>query len=226
MKTRARIAVTLMATAVALAVAGCGGASDSTDRRELRVERRRRHEALARRLRRAEGRLRQGHPAVSEDARRQGRRRFSQSYGASGDQSRKVAAGLTTDVVNFSVEPDVTKLVDAGLVAEDWNAGEHKGIPFGSVVTIVDAQGQPEGHQDLGRPAQARASRSSRRTRSARARRSGTCSRRTPRRARAARTPRRASPTSTSSSPTTSRCSRSPAARRPRRSCRAPATCC
>ena len=33
---------------------------------------------------------------------------FSQSYGASGDQSRKVAAGLATDVVNFSVEPDVT----------------------------------------------------------------------------------------------------------------------
>src|SRR5687767_5852450 len=41
---------------------------------------------------------------------------FSQSYGASGDQSRKVEAGLKTDVVNFSLEPDVTRLVDAGLV--------------------------------------------------------------------------------------------------------------
>ena len=69
---------------------------------------------------------------------------FSQSYGASGDQSRKVEAGLPTDIVNFSVEPDVTRLVDAGLVDEDWNANEHKGIPFGSVVTIVVRKGNPE----------------------------------------------------------------------------------
>jgi sulfate/thiosulfate-binding protein len=69
---------------------------------------------------------------------------FSQSYGASGDQSRKVEAGLQTDVVNFSLEPDVTRLVDAGIVADDWNAGEHKGIPFGSVVTIVVRAGNPK----------------------------------------------------------------------------------
>ena len=69
---------------------------------------------------------------------------FSQSYGASGDQSRKVESGLPTDVVNFSVEPDVTRLVDAGLVDEDWNANEHKGFPFGSVVTIVTRKGNPK----------------------------------------------------------------------------------
>ena len=72
---------------------------------------------------------------------------FSQSYGASGDQSRKVEAGLPTDVVNFSVEPDVTRLVDAGLVEADWNANEHKGFPFGSVVTIVTRKGNPENIQ-------------------------------------------------------------------------------
>ena len=69
---------------------------------------------------------------------------FSQSYGPSGDQSRKVEAGLPTDVVNFSVEPDVTRLVDAGLVDQDWNANEHKGFPFGSVVTIVTRKGNPK----------------------------------------------------------------------------------
>ena len=69
---------------------------------------------------------------------------FSQSYGASGDQSRKVESGLPTDVVNFSVEPDVTRLVDAGLVDKDWNANEHKGFPFGSVVTIVTRKGNPK----------------------------------------------------------------------------------
>jgi len=73
---------------------------------------------------------------------------FQQSYGASGDQSRKVAAGATADVVNFSVEPDVTRLVDAGLVDKSWNSGAHKGIPFGSVVTIVVRKGNPKGIKD------------------------------------------------------------------------------
>jgi sulfate transport system substrate-binding protein len=73
---------------------------------------------------------------------------FQQSYGASGDQSRKVAAGAAADFVNFSVEPDVTRLVDAGLVDKSWNAGPHKGIPFGSVVTIVVRKGNPKGIKD------------------------------------------------------------------------------
>jgi sulfate transport system substrate-binding protein len=69
---------------------------------------------------------------------------FSQSYGASGDQSRKVESGLETDVVNFSVEPDITRLVKSGQVADSWNSGPHKGVPFGSVVTIVTRKGNPE----------------------------------------------------------------------------------
>jgi sulfate transport system substrate-binding protein len=73
---------------------------------------------------------------------------FQQSYGASGDQSRKVAAGATADIVNFSVEPDVTRLVDAGLVDAGWNSGPQKGIPFGSVVTIVVRKGNPKGIKD------------------------------------------------------------------------------
>jgi len=73
---------------------------------------------------------------------------FQQSYGASGDQSRKVAAGAEADFVNFSVEPDITRLVDAGLVDPNWNANEHQGIPFGSVVTIVVRKGNPKGIKD------------------------------------------------------------------------------
>ncbi len=75
---------------------------------------------------------------------------FEQSYGASGDQSRKVAAGAPADVVSFSVEPDVTRLVDAGLVDKSWNANEYKGVPFGSVVTIVVRKGNPKGIHDWG----------------------------------------------------------------------------
>jgi len=70
------------------------------------------------------------------------------SYGASGDQSRKVEAGTPADIVNFSVEPDITRLVKAGKVAEDWNADATKGIPFGSVVTLVVRPGNPKGIKD------------------------------------------------------------------------------
>jgi sulfate transport system substrate-binding protein len=70
---------------------------------------------------------------------------FAQSYGASGDQSRKVEAGLQTDVVNFSVEPDVTRLVDKGIVDADWNDAAHrKGLAFGSTVVIVTRKGNPK----------------------------------------------------------------------------------
>ncbi|NEW47604.1 sulfate ABC transporter substrate-binding protein [Nocardia cyriacigeorgica] len=71
--------------------------------------------------------------------------RVRESYGASGDQSRKVKDGAEADIVNFSVEPDVTRLVDAGLVDQNWNADANKGIPFGSVVAIVVREGNPKG---------------------------------------------------------------------------------
>ncbi|NLG56101.1 MAG: sulfate ABC transporter substrate-binding protein [Rhodococcus sp.] len=70
------------------------------------------------------------------------------SFGASGDQSRKVAAGAPTDIVNFSLTPDVTRLVDAGLVDPDWDQDAYQGIPYGSVVTIVVREGNPLGIED------------------------------------------------------------------------------
>lgn len=70
------------------------------------------------------------------------------SYGASGDQSRAVVDGKPADIVNFSVEPDVTRLVKADKVAKDWNADATKGIPFGSVVSLVVRQGNPKNIKD------------------------------------------------------------------------------
>jgi sulfate/thiosulfate transport system substrate-binding protein len=69
---------------------------------------------------------------------------FSQSYGASGDQSRAVQNGLAADVVAFSLEPDMTKLVDAGLVAKDWNADAHKGMVTNSVVVFIVRKDNPK----------------------------------------------------------------------------------
>ncbi|MGV0794592.1 sulfate ABC transporter substrate-binding protein [Mycolicibacterium sp. XJ1819] len=70
------------------------------------------------------------------------------SYGASGDQSRAVVDGKPADLVNFSVQPDVTRLVKAGKVAEDWNADATNGVPFGSVVTFVVREGNPKNITD------------------------------------------------------------------------------
>lgn len=70
------------------------------------------------------------------------------SYGASGDQSRGVGEGKPADVVNFSVEPDITRLVKSGKVAKDWDTGATKGIPFGSVVTLVVRKGNPKNIRD------------------------------------------------------------------------------
>nr|MCW1959801.1 substrate-binding domain-containing protein [Mycobacterium sp.] len=70
------------------------------------------------------------------------------SYGASGDQSRGVAEGKPADIVNFSIEPDVARLVKAGKVAPEWNSDVTKGIPFGSVVTLVVRKGNPKNIKD------------------------------------------------------------------------------
>src|SRR5690349_16714667 len=70
------------------------------------------------------------------------------SYGASGDQSRAVLDGKPADIVNFSVEPDITRLVKADKVAKDWNADATKGIAFTSVVSIVVRKGNPKNIKD------------------------------------------------------------------------------
>src|ERR1700704_3542146 len=70
------------------------------------------------------------------------------SYGASGDQSRGVGGGKPRGIVNFWVEPDVSRLVKANKVAKDWNADATKGIPFGSVVSLVVRKGNPKNIKD------------------------------------------------------------------------------
>jgi sulfate/thiosulfate-binding protein len=69
---------------------------------------------------------------------------FTQSYGASGDQSRAVVAGLAADVVAFSLEPDMTRLVKANLVGADWNSDQYKGMITDSVVVIGTRKGNPK----------------------------------------------------------------------------------
>ncbi|WP_228488901.1 sulfate ABC transporter substrate-binding protein [Raineyella fluvialis] len=73
---------------------------------------------------------------------------WQESYGASGDQSRAVVNGLAADYVNFSLEGDVTRLVDAGLVDPSWKNGPTKGIVSDSVVVLVVPKGNPKNIHD------------------------------------------------------------------------------
>jgi sulfate/thiosulfate-binding protein len=70
---------------------------------------------------------------------------FTQSYGASGDQSRAVLAGQPADVVALSLAPDVDKLVKGGLVNADWADNPHKGFVSNSVVVLMVRKGNPKG---------------------------------------------------------------------------------
>jgi sulfate/thiosulfate-binding protein len=69
---------------------------------------------------------------------------FNQSYGASGDQARAVAAGLGADVVALSLEPDVTTLVKKGIVPSNWNQNPYHGMVTDSVVVFVVRDGNPK----------------------------------------------------------------------------------
>jgi sulfate/thiosulfate transport system substrate-binding protein len=73
---------------------------------------------------------------------------FSQSYGSSGEQARAVEAGLKADVVALSLEPDVTSLVNEGLVPRSWKTDKWGGIVTRSVVVFAVRRGNPKKIRD------------------------------------------------------------------------------
>ena len=74
--------------------------------------------------------------------------KFTQSYGASGDQAAAVIAGQAADVVEFSLLTDMTKLVKKKLVAADWDSNPEHGFVTDSVVSLVVRKGNPKGIKD------------------------------------------------------------------------------
>ncbi|MBN2503313.1 MAG: sulfate ABC transporter substrate-binding protein [Anaerolineales bacterium] len=73
---------------------------------------------------------------------------FEESYLGSGAQSRAVVEGFEADVVALSLEADVTRMVDAGLITRDWHAAPNKGIVSTSVVVFAVRSGNPKDIQD------------------------------------------------------------------------------
>jgi ABC-type sulfate transport system substrate-binding protein len=79
---------------------------------------------------------------------------FSESYDASGSQSKAVASGKAADYVAFSVGPDMTRLVPK-FVDSGWDSASAKGIGADSVVVIAVRPGNPKhitGWDDLIKP--------------------------------------------------------------------------
>jgi sulfate/thiosulfate-binding protein len=71
---------------------------------------------------------------------------FSNSFGASGDQSRAVVAGQPAAVVHFSQAGDMERLVEEGeIVSKNWDKQPYGGIATDSVVVLVVRKGNPQG---------------------------------------------------------------------------------
>ncbi len=66
------------------------------------------------------------------------------SYGPSATQGAEVAGGQPADVVNLSLEPDMERLVKAGVVSPGWDRiGPDHGMVTDSVVVFVVRRGNP-----------------------------------------------------------------------------------
>lgn len=73
---------------------------------------------------------------------------FQESYQGSGAQSRAIIGGFEADIAALSLEGDIDKIKEAGLITHDWKAKPHKGMISNSIVVIAVRQGNPKGIKD------------------------------------------------------------------------------
>ena len=73
---------------------------------------------------------------------------FEESYLGSGAQSRAVVDGFEADIVALSLEADITRIENAGLITHDWKTGDYKGIVSTSIVAFAVRDGNPLGIED------------------------------------------------------------------------------
>jgi sulfate/thiosulfate transport system substrate-binding protein len=73
---------------------------------------------------------------------------FQESYQGSGAQSRAITSGFEADIAALSLESDVTRIAEAGLIRHDWQANQYRGIVSTSLVVIAVRPGNPLGIRD------------------------------------------------------------------------------
>jgi len=69
---------------------------------------------------------------------------FEESYLGSGAQSRAIVEGFEADVVALSLEADVNRIQNAGLITHDWKTVENQGIVTTSIVSLAVREGNPK----------------------------------------------------------------------------------
>src|SRR5262245_20845143 len=73
---------------------------------------------------------------------------FQESYQGSGAQSRAIISGFEADIAALSLESDIARIAEAGLILRDWQANQHRGIVSTSLVVIAVRPGNPLGIRD------------------------------------------------------------------------------
>jgi sulfate/thiosulfate transport system substrate-binding protein len=73
---------------------------------------------------------------------------FQESYQGSGAQSRAIVGGFEADIAALSLEGDIDKIVEAGLITNDWKAKPNRGMISTSVVVIAIRPGNPKNIND------------------------------------------------------------------------------
>jgi sulfate/thiosulfate-binding protein len=73
---------------------------------------------------------------------------IEESYQGSGAQSRAVVEGFEADVVALSLEADVNRIEDAGLITHDWRSEPFGGMVSTSAVAFAVREGNPKNIQD------------------------------------------------------------------------------
>lgn len=73
---------------------------------------------------------------------------FQESYLGSGAQSRAIVEGFEADVAALSLEADIERIKNAGLITHDWKAQGKAGMVSDSIVVMAVRQGNPKGIKD------------------------------------------------------------------------------
>lgn len=73
---------------------------------------------------------------------------FEESYQGSGAQSRAVVEGFEADIVALSLEADLNRIENAGLITHDWRGKPFGGMVSTSVVSFAVRDGNPKNIND------------------------------------------------------------------------------
>ena len=73
---------------------------------------------------------------------------FEESYLGSGAQSRAIVEGFEADVAALSLDGDIQKIADAGLITHDWHIPPYNGMVSTSIVAFAVRKGNPKNIHD------------------------------------------------------------------------------